>query len=103
MANDGMQLGLDPGTLRVFLTTGADFLCTVQLDTNWPVGTTLSLVFDDGTTWNATISGTDAVFSVDKAIADTIAANGGDVGVRLKYVNGTTDQTWAIGTVIRRG
>lgn len=99
---DGIYLGLQPETLRVNLTTGADFLCTIRLDTNWPTGTTLSLVFPNTsiTAWAATIATTDAVFSVDKAITDTIP-DGADV--QLKYVNGTTDQTWAVGTVIRRG
>lgn len=95
----GMNLGIQPETLRVILTTGADFLCTIRLNVNYPAGTTLSLVFPT-TTWTATISTTDAVFSVDKAITDTIADG---TPVSLKYVNGTTDQVWAVGTVKRRG
>lgn len=99
MANDGVFLGLVPETLRVNLTTGADFLCTLRLNESWPVGTTLQLVFPT-TSWTATITGADAVFSVDKATADTITDG---TAVTLSYVNGTTDQTWAIGTVVRRG
>lgn len=100
MANTGINLGLQPETLRVILTTGADFLCTVRLNENWPGSTVLSLVFDDGTSWSATISTTDAIFSVDKAVADVVPDN---TPVKLRYVNGTTDQIWAVGTVVRRG
>ncbi|WP_028637712.1 LtfC-like domain-containing protein [Nocardioides sp. URHA0032] len=99
MANEGINLGLAPETLRVILTTGADFSCTLRLDSAWPTGTTLSLV-TASTTWAATIAGTDAVFAVDKAVADTVDDK---TPIQLKYVNGTTDQTWAIGTVSRRG
>jgi hypothetical protein len=94
-----MHLGLQPETLRVNLVTGADFLCTLRLNDNWPTGTTLKLVLP-GTSWTATITGTDAVFSVDKATADTIADG---TAVSLTYTNGTVDQTWALGTVVRRG
>lgn len=100
MATDGMFLGLVPEPLKVNLTTGADFLCTLQLDDDWPVGTVLSLVHEDGTEWDATISTTDATFSEDKAVADLIAQGS---TVTLRYVNGTTDQIWAIGTVKRHG
>lgn len=100
MANTGINLGLQPETLRVILVTGADFLCTLRLSENWPGSTVLSLVFEDGAEWDATISTTDAVFSEDKADADLIA---GQSVVKLRYVNGTTDQIWAIGTVVRHG
>lgn len=101
MANNSMVLGLRPGTLRVNLTTGADFICTLRLrNQDWPVGTTLSLVFASGESWSATISGADATFNVDKATADTIDDR---TAVSLKYVNGTTDQTFEIGTVVRHG
>lgn len=99
MALDGMQLGLQPETLRIFLTKDADFSCTLRLDSNWPAGTTLSLVWPS-TTWTATISGTDAVFAVDKAQVNAIADG---TAVTLTYTNGTTDQVWAIGTAVRRG
>ena len=95
----GINLGIQPETLRVILTTGADFQCTIRLSSNWLAGTTLSLVFPT-TSWNATITTTDAVFNVDKAIADTIPDG---ATVKLLYVNGATDQIWAIGTVKRRG
>lgn len=95
---ESMNLGIVPGTLRVHLTAGADFTSTIRLSSNWPGSTTLTLNFDSGETWTASISTTDAVFAVDKATTDTIADG---TGVRLKYVNGTTDQTWEIGTVVR--
>lgn len=105
MSTTSTVLGIDPEPLRVILVTGADFYCTRTLTvagvaTSWPVGTTLSLVFDTGETWTASISTSVATFNVDKAVADLIADG---TGVRFKYVNGTTDQTWEIGTVKRRG
>lgn len=91
-------LGTKPDPLTVYLTTGADFRCTLRLDTNWPTGSTLALKFA-ATTWSATISGRDATFNVDKATADAIADA---AAVRLNYTDGATvDETWAIGTVVR--
>lgn len=92
-----VQLGLQPNTLRVMLTTDADFYCTLRLNEDWPAGTVLSLVVGS-LTWTATIGGADAVFSVDKAIANTV---GDGATAKLVYTNGTTDQVWALGTVKR--
>lgn len=97
-----MQLGFKPDNLRVYLTTGADFYCQLTLTSGtYAVGSTLSLKFGSGPTWTATRdSATSMTFSVDKVQTDAIPA--GD-GVRLNYVNGTLDQTWAIGEVVRSG
>jgi hypothetical protein len=96
----GINLGLMPEALRVILSDGADFLCTLQLDDDWPVGTALSLTFDSGiTAWTATIGGTDAVFSVDKAVTDLVPDG---TAAKLVYTNGSTDQVWAVGTVVRK-
>ena len=102
MADGSIVLGAETGALRVLLTTGADFRTTLYLldGTTWPSGTTLSLVYADGTTWAATITGADAAWDVDKATADTIPDG---TAVKLRYVNGATDDIWAIGTVVRRG
>lgn len=96
---EGINLGFQPETLRVLLTTGADFYTVLQLNESWPAGTSLALVFDGGASWAATISGANATFNVDKAQTATIA-NG--TGVRLVYTNGTTDQVWAIGTAVQK-
>lgn len=100
MSNQGICMGVEPETLRVILATGADFTCTLRLNEPWPAGTSLALVFDGGSSWPATIADTDAVFHVDKATADTMVKG---TGVKLVYTNGTTDQVWAIGGVVRRG
>lgn len=92
-----ITLGSEPEDLTVHLVTGADFKATLILKPAWPVGTTLTLV-SGATTWTATISGTDATFDVDKAAADLLADG---ASIKLKYVNGTTDQTLGIGTVKR--
>ena len=93
-----MELGLEPEDLTVHLTTGADFKSTVVLAGGWPTGASLKLEFEGGTIWTATISGTDAVFDEDKAVADLIASG---TAVALKYVLDTSEQTWATGSVVR--
>lgn len=99
MANEGIHLGLAPEALRVILTTGADFLCTLRLNEDWPAGASLSLDFASGGSWDAVIAGTDAVFSETSSTADTIPDK---TGVQLTYYGDTT-QVWAIGTAVRRG
>lgn len=105
MANDSLVLGADIMVLRVRVTTDADFAEVLEhqddsgVATNWPSGSTVSLVID-GTAYNATVSGTDAAWVVDKATADTWTH--GAVAI-LKVVNGTTDEVWALGTVVRLG
>lgn len=100
MSNNTVALGIRPDVIRIHLTTGADFDGIFRLSTPWPTGTTLTLAFGNGTTWTATIGAgsTDAVFAVDKATADTVPHG---TTVKVKYVNGTTDQTWFKGTVVR--
>lgn len=92
-----LTLGFKPVPIEVPLTIDADYLLTLRLDTNWPAGTTVSMVLG-GTAYNATILGTDAVFTIDKAVTNTIP-HGADA--RIRYVNGTTDQTWGVGRVVR--
>ena len=94
-----MDLGFKPDRLRLYLTPGADFYSQLELrGGTYAVGSSLSLVFDGGSTWTATrTSSTIMTFDVDKADVDLITD--GD-GVRLNFVDGTTDQTWALGTVI---
>lgn len=99
--SDANSLGIKPETSRIVLTEGADFYCTLTLSSNWPVGTSLTIVFPDlATTWTASISTTNAVFSVDKASTTADAVPDGSRW-QLKYINGTTDQTWMLGTVVR--
>jgi hypothetical protein len=97
MPSTALHLGLQPEPLRVLLTAGSDFSCTLRLNEDWPVGTTLTLV-SESFTWTATISGTDATFIVDKATTDTVVDG---TAIKLVYANGTTDQVWALGTVVR--
>ena len=104
----GLSAGLEPESLTVHLTTGADFIYEWELvdedgnDLNWPAGTTLSIKFDDdaGTTWNATITGNSAKWNVESAIADSVDDL---TTARIRYVNGTTDLTYFLGAVARHG
>lgn len=98
MSSDALVLGLRPQTLRLQLTLGADFYVVLKLDEPWPSGTNLTLKLGS-VTWAATIVGDEATFNVDKAQADTIPHG---TEARLIYTNGTTDQTWAVGSVERQ-
>lgn len=99
MSNNGLNLGLRSERLLVHLTDGGDFQCVLELDEDWPVGTSLNLEVG-AATWAATISGAEASFVVDKADADLVPDG---TTARLVYSNGTTDQVWATGTVVRNG
>ena len=100
-----LEMGLVPGSLNVTLTTGADF-GPVEFEyevggvvTSWPVGTELTLVFGNGTTWTADIVTSVATFQEESAVADLIPAG---TTVEFRYTNGTTNHTYWIGTVRRR-
>lgn len=102
-----LSLGLDPKALELHLTRGADFYTILRyvvggVPTNWPGSTVLTLVFDDPavTDWTASISTSDATFDVDKAVTDQVVNL---TGVRLRYVNGSTDRIWFVGKVIVHG
>jgi hypothetical protein len=100
-----LTLGLDPVAVDVILTTGGDFNDYADYEdntgtiANWPGSSTLTLVFDNGVEWEASIVTSRATWAVDKDDADLIP-NG--MGVRLLYVNGTSDQILTIGKVQRR-
>jgi hypothetical protein len=102
-----LKLGLDPEPLIVHLTTGADFDAVLTyvvggVVTSWPALTEVSLVFEDAqsTVWDATVSTSTATFAEDKADADAMPDG---TGVKLRYVNGTTDRVWFVGRVLRHG
>lgn len=100
-----VTLGRKPGELVVETVTGADFTATLTYEvggvvTDWPGGTVLSLVFENGVTFTATIATSVATFEVDKAVVNTIPAAG---TARLLYVNGSTDRTLYLGRGYRRG
>lgn len=99
MRNEDIYLGVQPETLRVFLTAGADFYCVLRAQEPWPVGASIKLEVG-ASTWTATISGADATFNVDKAVWTTVDD---DAIARLVYTNGSVDQVWAHGKVVRRG
>lgn len=101
-----LKMGLDPVAVDVVLTTGADFndyadyFDATDTLANWPGSSTLTLEFDTGESWEATIATSRATWSEDSADADTIP-NG--TGVKMLFVNGTDNQILTIGRVQRRG
>lgn len=99
MALSGIHLGIQPEVLRINVSAGADFTSTLRLSEDWPVGSTLSIVFSDASTWDATITAADAVFSEVAADVDTITHN---TAVKLVYTDSGGTQVWAIGTVVRK-
>jgi hypothetical protein len=98
-------LGIDPGPLVVNLTVGADFTAQLTYEVNgvvtsWPASTVLTLVFDNGTVFTATIVTSAATFDVDKA---TVATMPKAQDVKLVYTNGSTDRVLLLGRALRRG
>jgi hypothetical protein len=103
-----LDLGTSPDTLTVHLSPGADFESTLVLldddgvETDWPVGTAITLRFSKSAaaevTWSATITDAEATFDEDKATVDSLIAENRET-VRLYYVNGTDDVLWASGKV----
>lgn len=97
---DGIDLGAVPRKLTVNLTTGSDFRTVLTNDENWAVGTTVQLHVGN-LTWNATVSGPNASFLVDKAIADTVA--NGTPATLIVTDSGGVEDAWATGKVLRHG
>lgn len=105
------KLGNDPINLPVVLTEGDDFYDFLDykvagVPTDWPVGTTLTIEFATGASWEASFVGSGAgptgdraEWHEDKAVADVMSA--GTVAWIL-YVNGTDDQVLSLGKVERR-
>ena len=99
-----ISLGIMPAGLTVVLTDAADFTYALRktiggVPADWDAGTVLTLVTAT-TSWAATIVGSLATWNVDKAVTGAVADG---VAVRLVYTNGSIDQVWASGTVVRRG
>lgn len=94
-----ITLGSVPENLTVVLTKDADFFTTLQnADGDWPIGAQVQLIFQDGTVWEAGISGPDAVFSIDSSQVNLII----DLKprfVKLFYREGLTEICWALGGV----
>jgi hypothetical protein len=97
--DSGVSLGSVPSTLTVNLVTGADFYSVLTNDDGWDAEDVITLKVGN-LTWTATISGDNATFSVDKAVADTVA-DGTDAS--LVITNDDFDQVWAVGKVVRHG
>jgi len=98
-------IGRDPGELTVKLTTGADFEAELVyqvngVTTSWPGGTVLTILFEGGIVFTATIAAATATFAVDKAIVDTVPLVG---NARVIYTNGTIDRVLFLGRGYRRG
>lgn len=96
--SQAVVLGALPAVLTLVLVTGSDFVAEVDMDTAWPEGTALSLVFENGQSWAATVSVTSARWEIDKATADQVDSG---TRVRMVYVNGTDDQVLCVGRVAR--
>lgn len=99
-----LTLGSEVDSLTVRLSQDADFVSGLDSqDGNWPGGAIIRLEFSDGTTWDATLNAAAADWNVDKAAVNTlITALAGRGKVRLRYIQGSTDLTWAQGNVTVR-
>lgn len=96
-----VQLGAKPNRrLNVPLVPGTTFWTVLRnTEGNWDAGAAIELRFDDGTTWHATIVGTDATFEelpveVDRVIENLVETAG------LYYLLGGHVIPWALGNVV---
>lgn len=101
-----LEIGPIPEYIHLNLTRDSDFAGAItyldasNVAADWPVGTSLSFVFESGDAWAASIAGAVATWAVDKAL--TNARINGEV-VSLVYANGTTDLVIWRGKVARHG
>lgn len=84
--------GPDPKEATFNVSAAADFTMlfrnTVE---DWPDGTLFELRFEGGPIYTATLDGTDATISVDKALIASEVINVGIRTARIFYVSGTDD------------
>jgi hypothetical protein len=101
--------GENPKDFTVNLVTGSDFKQELEYgietggtveETDWPVGTTLTLEFEGGQVWTADIDGALATWEEDKAEVDVIERA---CDVKCVYTNGTDDRVLFLGRAQRRG
>lgn len=101
------NLGAVPESLSVTLSSGADFNTTLtNADGDWSDTAVIELRFgrDADTplaTWQATITGPDAVFNEDKSDVETVIELK-DRTARLWYIDGDLDLCWATGQRVTR-
>lgn len=106
MATD---FGFQPYSLRVHLIKAdADFVCTIRTSdaSDFPAGTQVVLKFGTDTpiTWTATVTGSEAVWNVDKDdVADLLAApfTGRQIPAHITYTDPAgVDLVWFSGSVV---
>ena len=100
MSNEGIVLGSLADPLKVVLNGGDFVVEAVAADgDDWPAGAVLTLELGN-VNWTTTRqSDTVLLWSVDKAVANTIA---NDTPARLLYTVGSVDEVWGIGKVVAR-
>jgi hypothetical protein len=99
-----ITLGSVPESLRVELTRGGDFIQTLESEdaegvaVDWVDGEVVTLVFDTGDVWAATLSTNEATWNVDKAVVEALLDDGAR-RVMLLYTADGADLPWAKGSV----
>lgn len=95
-----ITLGTAPQKLNVLLTKDADFFTTLRSsDGDWP-GTARIELRLGSIVWEAEITGTDAVISVDFVEVNKVYSSPIQQA-KLFYIDGTTDICWGLGKVTR--
>lgn len=94
----GVELGARPRKLTVNLTTGADFKTSLVSEEGWLVGDVVTLRIGNLSPWTAVITDKTALFTVDKAVADAVVDG---THASLVVTNGSDDEVWAVGRVLR--
>lgn len=99
------RFGHDPEYVTIVLIAGMDYDLTLELFTddgvtpqNYPVGTSVYMKIGTSVVWNATVSGNEAIFSVDATAVDDVIAVSKSNDVVIVYENGLNRIPWYIGS-----
>jgi hypothetical protein len=95
-----------PAVLTINLTRDADFIRLLEAvpPGEFPAGTQVELRFYDagGTlleTWGATVTTTEAMWNVDKAVVNALILDAPDK-CKMFYIDGTIDLLWGLATSV---
>ena len=101
-------LGGEPEEVVVPLVENGDYnVALLSFDANdnaldYPAGTSVSMLIDGTVTWNATVSGNSARFSIDASAVNAVMALGNNLQVVVFYENGTDKIPWYLGKTVNR-
>ncbi|MCF8610073.1 hypothetical protein L5G28_07840 [Gordonia sp. HY285] len=92
-----MALGYEPNKSKLLLSTGADWVCTLDIDGEWPEGTTCWVQVGDLPQWDGAVDATEGIvaFKVEAEVTDPVK-NGTPYTIYVRYPTTpeTTEYAW---------